>query len=66
MIANAIEYERAQEELQYLEAWLLRLQVESPLPKKGLTRAGVRKMIARIYDEIAVFEGNQPYPTGKQ
>lgn len=60
MIVNAREYEKAQEELKYLDAWLSRLEQESPLPKKGLTRAGIRKMIARLHEELTTFEGNQP------
>lgn len=62
MIANAIEYEKAQEELQYLETWLSRLEQESPLPKKGLMRAGIRKMMARLHEELGVFEGEQQFP----
>ncbi|MFN0019588.1 MAG: hypothetical protein ACKVP0_15115 [Pirellulaceae bacterium] len=57
MIADLNQYEKAKEELGYLENWLAELQVESPLPKKGLTRAGIRKMIARIHEELAIFEG---------
>jgi hypothetical protein len=57
MIADLTQYEKAKEELEYLEKWLSDLQTESPLPKKGLTRAGIRKMIARIHEELAVFEG---------
>jgi hypothetical protein len=62
MIANTIEYERAHEELRYLETWLARLEQENPLPEKGLTRAGIRKMMARLHKELAVYEGNQPHP----
>ena len=59
MIGDLHEYQKAQEELRHLEAWLTRLQQESPLPKKGLTRAGIRKMIARLHEELAIFEGEQ-------
>ena len=59
MIANAPEYEQAQAELRHMEAWLSRLQHEHPAPSKGLTKAGVRKMISRLHEELAEFEGTQ-------
>jgi hypothetical protein len=67
MIANATEYERAQEELRVLEGRLARLQQAHPTGSKGFTKAGVRKMIARLHEELAVYEGSeearQPEPT---
>lgn len=57
MIENAIQYEKAREELVSLEARLERLLRENPGGKKGLTKAGVRKMIARLHEELAVYEG---------
>lgn len=57
MISNEAEYRRACEELAYLESWLGRLQKTPPTPENGLTRAGVRKMIARIQEELALYEG---------
>ncbi len=59
MIANAQEYEKAQAELRHMEGWLARLQQEHPAPSKGLTKAGVRKMISRLHEELAEFEGAQ-------
>lgn len=59
MISNAQEYEKAQGELRHLEDWLARLQREHPIPNKGLTKAGIRKMIARLHEELAVYEGSQ-------
>lgn len=65
MINNPLEYERAQEELRDLTARLDRLcasqdpgSAGSP-GDKGLTKAGVRKMIARLHEELAVYEGSQ-------
>jgi hypothetical protein len=58
MIANAGEYEIAKEELKRLEDWLARLQQEYPAPEKGLSKAGVRKMIARLHEELAIYEGS--------
>lgn len=62
MIANAHEYEKAQEELRHLETWLLRLDQETPLPRKGLTRAGIRKLIARLHEELGAFEDERQFP----
>ena len=36
-----------------------RLQLDHPVPAKGLTKAGIRKMIARLHEELAVYEGSQ-------
>lgn len=60
MIADVQEYEKAQEELRYLEDWLRRLLSEQVNPEKGLTKAGVRKMIARLHEELAVYEAHPP------
>ena len=59
MIQTADEYRKAQDELRQLEDWLQRLQREHPVPAKGLTKAGIRKMIARLHEELAVYEGRQ-------
>ena len=66
MINNNAEYEKAKEELRVLEDRLARLQRESPLPAKGLTKASVRKLIARLHEELAVFEGTQGVQTADQ
>ena len=59
MITNAEEYQKAQEELQLLEDKLHRLQQSHPLGAKGFTKAGIRKMIARLHEELALYEGSQ-------
>ena len=59
MITNVIEYEKAEEELRDLERRLERLQQSNPLGSKGFTKAGIRKMIARIHEELAVYEGSE-------
>jgi len=59
VIFNADEYRKAQDELRDLESRLERLQRDHPLGSKGFTRAGIRKMIARLHEELAVYEGNQ-------
>ena len=59
MIATAPEYEKTQEELRALEERLGRLQQSNPVGSKGFTKAGIRKMIARLHEELAVFEGSE-------
>ncbi len=59
MIANAEQYQKAQEELHLLEDRLHRLQQSYPLGAKGFTKAGIRKMIARLHEELALYEGSQ-------
>ena len=59
MIQTVKEYEIAQDELRHLESWLQQLHQDHPAPTKGLTKAGVRKMIARLHEELAVYEGSQ-------
>lgn len=59
MIATETEYEKAQEELRSLEERLSRLQQSNPAGSKGFTKAGVRKMIARLHEELAVYEGSE-------
>lgn len=66
MITNSVEYEKAEEELRQLEQRLQRLQADHPLGVKGFTKAGIRKMIARLHEELALYEGSeearQPLP----
>jgi len=59
MIETAEQYGKAQIELRQLEVRLQRLQAEHPAPAKGLTKAGVRKLIARLHEELAVYEGGR-------
>jgi hypothetical protein len=59
MISNLTEYEKAQEELRSLEDRLTRLQQDHPIGSKGFTKAGIRKMIARLHEELAIFEGSE-------
>jgi hypothetical protein len=60
MIADAMEYEKAREELRDLEERLARLQeANPPSGAKGFTKAGVRKMIARLHEELAAYEGSE-------
>ena len=59
MITNTAQYHKAQEELRQLEARLQRLQQMHPLGAKGFTKAGIRKMIARLHEELALYEGEQ-------
>jgi hypothetical protein len=59
MIANLMEYAKAEEELRVLEERLERLQEAHPIGVKGFTKAGIRKMIARLHEELAVYEGSE-------
>ena len=59
MITNAAEYEKAEEELRNLEGRLERLQQSNPIGSKGFTKAGIHKMIARIHEELAIYEGSE-------
>jgi len=56
-IETSEQYQKAQEELRHLEGRLQRLQKDYPVPTKGLTKAGIRKMIARLHEELTVYEG---------
>ena len=59
MISSTAEYEKAREELRVLEERLERLQQAHPIGSKGFTKAGIRKMIARLHEELAVYEGSE-------
>ena len=59
MISDQVAYEKAQEELRVLEQRLERLQRAHPIGAKGFTKAGIRKMIARLHEELAVYEGSE-------
>ena len=59
MITSVEEYQKARDELRQLEERLLRLQQGSPPATKGFTKAGIRKMIARLHEELAFYEGSQ-------
>ena len=59
MINTTDEYEKAQAELRDLTERLARLQQTNPAGSKGFTKAGVRKMIARLHEELAIYEGSE-------
>ena len=59
MITDVEQYRKAEEELRSLEERLERLQESHPLGSKGFTKAGIRKLIARLHEELAVFEGSE-------
>ncbi len=59
MIVDLAEYQKVQEEIRVLEERLARLQLEHPVGSKGFTKAGIRKMIARLHEELAVYEGSE-------
>ncbi len=59
MITTATEYEKAQSELRDLQDRLDKLQDEYPIGEKGFTKAGIRKLIARVNEELAIYEGSE-------
>jgi len=59
MIATAADYQKARQELRDLEARLHRLEQSHAAGDKGFTKAGVRKMIARLHEELALYEGSE-------
>jgi hypothetical protein len=59
MITTVAEYEKAQSELQDLQDRLARLQRDHRIGEKGFTKAGIRKLIARLNEELAVYEGSE-------
>ena len=59
MISNPTEYEKAQQEIRILEERLKRLQQTHPIGSKGFTKAGIHKMISRLHEELAVYEGSE-------
>ena len=59
MISNSTEYEKAQEEIRVLQKRLETLQQTNPIGSKGFTKAGIRKMIARLHEELAIYEGSE-------
>jgi hypothetical protein len=46
-------------EIRALEDRLKRLQEAHPAGTKGFTKAGIRKMIARLHEELAIYEGSE-------
>jgi len=59
MIGSTTEYQKAQEEIRALEERLELLQQTHPIGSKGFTKAGIRKLIARLHEELAVYEGSE-------
>jgi hypothetical protein len=59
VITNAAEYEKAHSDLRILEQRIADLERDHPIGQKGFTKAGVRKMIATINGELAVFESRK-------
>lgn len=59
MIDIPTEYEKAREERRGLEVRLERLQQAHSLGARGFTKAVIRKMIARLHEELAVYDGSE-------
>jgi uncharacterized membrane protein len=65
MTRSIDEYEKTEEELRDLEHRLDELKRQHPLGDKGLTKAGIRKMIARLHEELALFEKSEEARTAR-
>jgi len=63
MIQNEQEYQIARKQLQDLERWLERLEQTERSPDSGLTKAGIRKMMARLHEELGLYEGIEAVST---
>lgn len=59
MIRTQIEYDKTLDELRDLQDRLAKLQQEHPVGEKGFAKAGIRKLIARLNEELAVYEGSE-------
>jgi hypothetical protein len=59
VIKSITEYEKAQEEIHLLEERLKGLQQTHPVGSKGFTKVGIRKLIAHLHEELALFEGSE-------
>ena len=57
MISSATEYQKAREEVDRLTRWLARLENKEEAQRKGLTAASIHRMLSRIHQEIAEYEG---------
>ena len=52
MVETPVQYQKAQEELRFMEDWLARLRREEPDANvKDLTKPSDRKVIARLHEE---------------
>ena len=58
VITKAHEYAAAQAELLQLEERLARIHRDHPNPERGYTKVGIRKMIARIHEELGQYEAH--------
>ena len=52
MITNAVESTPAEQELRDLQKRLERLQESHAIGSKGFTKAGIRKMVARLHGKF--------------
>jgi len=59
LITTTAEYDKAQAELRDLQERLAELQRNHPIGEKGFTKAGIRKLIARLHEELAIYEGSE-------
>ena len=65
MIQNDNEYRKAEDEIDELMSRLKELQSTTSIGTKGFTKAGIRKLIARIHEELALYESQAEAKTVK-
>ena len=58
-VPDSIARFEAQPELRDPQERLDPLQRDHPIGEKGFTKAGIRKLIARLHEELAVYEGSE-------
>jgi hypothetical protein len=56
LIENDEQYRRAEQEIEALMSRLKELQSTTAIGSKGFTKAGIRKLIARTHEELALYE----------
>lgn len=59
MISNRTGYEKAIKELRDLEEQVAHMPQSHPIGSNGFTKAGIRKMIAHLHEELAIYEGRE-------
>jgi hypothetical protein len=56
MISTQQEYEGTLKQVEHLQEWLARCLAEHPNGESGHTTSGIRKLLARYHEELAVYE----------
>jgi hypothetical protein len=65
VITTDQDYQKARAELADLESWLAKLNQDHPGAEKGITKAGIRKLLSRLHEELGHYEGTLEYQATK-